>query len=128
MIERKRDIRQGIGNSQLNDATSEEPRKIDSGPDLDHDQMHDFDDIHGLLDEINSITLDNPKGDYLLEPGDDLDGHLTDSTWGYVPHVTLWDSADKGAGFVIHFENLTSLLPSYSDGGLTRGSYSKEEQ
>ena len=103
-------------------ATSEEPRNID------HDQVHDLDDIHGLLDEINSITLDDPKDDYLLEPGDDLDGHLTDSTWGYVPHVTLWDSADNGAGFVIDFENLTSLLPSCSDGGLTRGSYSKEEQ
>ena len=90
--------------------------------------MHDLDDIHGLLDEINSITLDDPKDDYLLEPGDDLDGHLTDSTWGYVPHVTLRDSADKGAGFVIDFENLTSLLPSCSDGGLTRGSYSEEEQ
>ena len=61
-------------------ATSEEPRKIDSGPDLDHNQMHDLDDIHGLLDEINSITLDDPKGDYLLEPGGNLDGYLTDST------------------------------------------------
>ena len=104
-------------------ATSEEPRKID------HDQMHDLDDIHGLLDEINSITLDDPKDDYLLESGGDQGGYPTGSSWGHTPHTTLWNSSDMDAitGFVIDSEDLASLLSSRSDGWLGRDSYNKEE-
>ena len=105
-------------------ATSEEPRKID------HDQMHDLDDIHGLLDEINSITIDDAKGIYSPEHGGDQSSYLTGSSWGYVPNITMWNSVGTGAitGFVIDYEDVANLLPPWSDGRLTRGSYSKEEQ
>ena len=90
--------------------TSEEPREINSGPDFDHDQMRDFDDIHALLDEINSITLNgaNRNGNCPHDPGGDLDSDLAESSWGHDPHINPWGSLDKSAisGFVIDPENL----------------------
>ena len=90
----------------------------------------DLDDIHGLLDEINSITIDDAKGIYSPEHGGDQSSYLTGSSWGYVPNITMWNSVGTGAitGFVIDYEDVANLLPPWSDGRLTRGSYSKEEQ
>ena len=81
-------------------ATASELREIDSGPDLGHDQMHDFDDIHALLDEINSITLSgaNRNGNCPHDPGGDLDSDLAESSWGHDPHINPWDSLDKSGG------------------------------
>ena len=83
---------------------------ITSGPDLGHDQMHDFDDIHALLDEINSITLNgaNRNGNCPHDPGGDLASDLAESSWGHDPHINPWGSLDKSAisGFVIDPENL----------------------
>ena len=91
-------------------ATASELREIDSGPDLGHDQMHDFDDIHALLDEINSITLNgaNRNGNCPHDPGGDLDSDLAESSRGHDPHIHPWGSLDKSAisGFVIDPENL----------------------
>ena len=83
---------------------------ITSGPDLGHGQMHDFDDIHALPDEINSITLNgaNRNGNCPHDPGGDLDSDLAESSWGHDPHINPWGSLDKSAisGFVIDPENL----------------------
>ena len=85
--------------------------------------------MQDLLGEINSITLDHDKGNYLPEPGGDQGSCPTGSSLGHTPHTTLWNSSDMGAitGFVIDSEDLASLLSSCSDGGLGRGSYNKEE-
>ena len=110
-------------------ATASELREIDSGPDLGHDQMHDFDDIHALLDEINSITLNgaNRNGNCPHDPGGDLASDLAESSWGHDPHINPWGSLDKSAisGFVIGPENLVGLLPTRSGGGLACGSVTK---
>ena len=73
---------------------------ITSGPDLGHGQMHDFDDIHALPDEINSITLNgaNRNGNCPHDPGGDLDSDLAESSWGHDPHINPWDSLDKSGG------------------------------
>ena len=75
----------------------------------------------------NSIPLDDPKNDYLLESGGDQGSYPTGSSWGHTR--SLWNSSDMGAitNLVIDSEDLASLLSSCSDGGLGRGSYNKEE-
>ena len=63
--------------------TSEEPREINSGPDFDHDQRRDFDDIHALLDAISLTTIDDAKGINSSEPGRDQSRHPPGSRRGH---------------------------------------------
>ena len=107
--------------------TSEEPREINPGPDFDHDQMRDFDDIHALLDAISLTTIDDAKGINSSEPGRDQSRYLPDSSWGHAPNITnitMWTSFDKKAttDFVVGHENLAGLLPTRSGRGLGCGS------
>ena len=92
--------------------------------------MHDLDDFNGIMDEINLTTIDDAEGINFPEPGRDQSSYLPDSSWGPIPDTTMWNSVGTGAitGFVIDYEDVANLLPPWSDGRLTRGSYSKEEQ
>ena len=112
-------------------ATASELREIDSGPNLGHDQIHDFDDIHALLNAISLTTIDDAKGVNSSEPGRDQSSYLPGSSWGHAPNITnitMWTSFDKKAttGLVIGYEDVANLLSSCSDGGLTCGNYDKE--
>ena len=90
MEELKEEPRVGTVDQQKENIEDLSSDFITSGPDLGHDQMHDFDDIHALLDEINSITLNgaNRNGNCPHDPGGDLDSDLAE-TRGHDPHINL---------------------------------------
>ena len=103
-------------------ASEGELRASDSGSDP--DEVQDLDEMPYLLDEINPITLDDPKGTYFPEPGGDEGSYFAGSNWGLTPDIAMRDGLDKDAvtSVVTDSADLAGLLPTRPGGGLGCGS------